>query len=1445
MTKIKNIFTFLKEFNELSNPVISEISKHKWSLNLSTIPNIAEIKPNFHNVLPQSFYLEVTRPTIEQCPTLPALLEGWVKSTWKNANVKQVEVIEKVTKKHFDENKKIVVTEEFFSSSEQRVLALESWKIERNQWISGESSKVKGLDLYNKLFTLHSEIKKSAESVELILGDGLLRWNVDNRMINHPVVLQKVSLDFNPSKPSFTISSYENHNVELYGSLLRSIPSINQNIIAEKIRSLTEESFELYKDDRTAKLINSLINIIDKKGEISTEKNEISGIAKIYSEPTLFLRKRNLGFASFIEETIADIESNPEQPIPGFFNTLTGDYSDVATNSDVWNNITAASNTLLTLPSNNEQLKIISTLNSNDAVIVQGPPGTGKTHTIANLIGHLLSEGKSVLVSSHTEKALTVLKDKIYKDPNNVDLNLQKLCIRLLSSTSHNDEMDESINEIADRSTSIDLHLSDEKIARLRMERAELIQQLQAHSKKLIRAHHAECEKASYNDGFFTQIDAGKFLQKGTGLYDYFTGASKHPTVGMPLRREELEFLYSSTELVSPEDEKLLFKPLPSLNNMFSSEDFEAIINEIVNLQSISMQDEKNVTVTISIEEISQLFPNVKKLLTKIDMLSEIEKAILNKALGDKMYIEIWNSVLKKVKQFQTSYIEYRGLALEDTIEIDDDFINSQSLSTVQEIIQSGKDKPIGRFFVKNDWKQIRDAILINGQKIELRKDFINAQKTIAFKIEKKETAKQVAGLLSEVVDVNSELVSSTMMNPSQVEHAITFYELECEKYIDNIGSTIIFDNETNHYLPSKVQSFDMLIDTLKAYCQILHFKLVETKLNHHKEELRKYYDSLSQFKEREVLVKLVNAVKDQDAKRYAEEFDKLSKLLEKHEIVKKRVQLFKRIQAIAPSIATQIASREGIHNSSTPPDYFMEAWKHFQFRNQLEMIERHDIEGIQVKIDELNARILQNARALAVEKAWFEKVKNQTDRQNQALQGWRSTIKQIGKGTGKNAPLLKAKAKELIPECQSAIPVWIMPLNSVFETFHPAKNKFDVIIIDEASQANILSLAALYLAKKVVIVGDDEQVSPDAVGIGTDEVNNLANAHLINIPNNHLFNPQTSLYDLAKTAGFKPTMLTEHFRSLPDIIEFSNSLSYNGRIKPLRESSATSISPAVVEYPVENATRSGNKVNELEANHIVSIIQDMITNKAYDGQTIGVISMLGNEQSAVIEKKLQSAIDPIEFEARKIQCGTPSQFQGDERDVIIMTLVDSPNENGTTLRLMSSDGNNNRYKKRYNVAASRARNQLWVVHSLNPNVDLKHDDLRLQMINYTRKQGQIDNHTSQICITPFVTELFEQLETRGYSAVQDYKAGAYNIDIVVSFNNNKVAIECVSHEPTSEYLLEGELRKKAILKELGWNFIRLKGSDYYQNPEAAIERILSKLHEFGVSPASGVHIYQ
>ena len=100
---------------------------------------------------------------------------------------------------------------------------------------------------------------------------------------------------------------------------------------------------------------------------------------------------------------------------------------------------------LLSKPANPEQVRIAQRLEQHGSVLVQGPPGTGKTHTIANLIGHLLAQGKSILVTSHTSKALRVVRDQVVPQ-------LRPLCVSVLDSdVESRKQLESSVDEIVSR----------------------------------------------------------------------------------------------------------------------------------------------------------------------------------------------------------------------------------------------------------------------------------------------------------------------------------------------------------------------------------------------------------------------------------------------------------------------------------------------------------------------------------------------------------------------------------------------------------------------------------------------------------------------------------------------------------------------------------------------------------------------------------------------------------------------------------------------------------------------------------------------------------------------------------------------------------------------------------------------------------------------------------
>jgi very-short-patch-repair endonuclease len=203
------------------------------------------------------------------------------------------------------------------------------------------------------------------------------------------------------------------------------------------------------------------------------------------------------------------------------------------------------------------------------------------------------------------------------------------------------------------------------------------------------------------------------------------------------------------------------------------------------------------------------------------------------------------------------------------------------------------------------------------------------------------------------------------------------------------------------------------------------------------------------------------------------------------------------------------------------------------------------------------------------------------------------------------------------------------------------------------------------------------------------------------------------------------------------------------------------------------------------------------------------------------------------------MQCGNSAQFQGDERDVMFLSMVDSsPADPPLTLR---SEGYQGMYKKRFNVAASRARDQMWVVHSLDPSRDLKPDDLRYRLIKHAENPNslveEIERKTS-MTESEFERQVVSRLIEAGFTVEPQWKVGAYRIDMVVGTRESRVAVECDGdrwHPPEKS---ADDMARQALLERLGWRrFIRLRGSEYFRNPDEAIRRLIERLRALGVQP--------
>ena len=371
---------------------------------------------------------------------------------------------------------------------------------------------------------------------------------------------------------------------------------------------------------------------------------------------------------------------------------------------------------------------------------------------------------------------------------------------------------------------------------------------------------------------------------------------------------------------------------------------------------------------------------------------------------------------------------------------------------------------------------------------------------------------------------------------------------------------------------------------------------------------------------------------------------------------------------------------------------------------------------GIRQQIDLSQQRISRGLQELGASRAWEHVLSRLKPEQREHLIAWRLAVKKIGKGTGKYAAQYRKEARDHLDYCRGAIPAWVMPIYRVAETTKPAPNLFDVAIIDEASQSGPEALFLQYIARKIVVVGDDQQISPESVGLDRGAVDALRQRYIADLPHWDAMGVDNSFFDQAQIRFAGRIRLREHFRCMPEIIQFSNTLCYQAEpLIPLRQYGSQRLKPVLARHVADGyAKGTGDRiVNQPEAEAIVEQIAKCLTDPAYEGKSFGVICLQGNAQANLIRDLLMDRIGAQKMQVRGIVCGNPYAFQGDERDVIFLSLVAATNEE-RRIGVLSKESD----KRRFNVGASRARDQMWLFHSVTPD-DLSSLCLRRQLLEY------------------------------------------------------------------------------------------------------------------------------
>jgi len=1437
--RIRRIFQFLDAYVQLRNPVVRQISEQPWVLWLRDLPASPSVSRPDPEKPEERFIFKVRRPTATPCPRPPQELEAWLAPGWDQLGTepRARESLEEGGKPRFDDER-------------GRTKAFERWKAERTAWERAERPERAALELFDRLYALHGQIEREAEKIELLVGDGILHWRVEEGAIHHPILLKRIELAFNPGVPEFTLAETDNVP-ELYTALFSTSRKVDGRMLQNRIEEIERHFYHPLDPEATAYLKGVLGSLGGGELVAAKDLEGESDAPRIVRDPVLFARLRTIGVGSTIKSILEDIETAESFP-PSLMRIagVNGHHDSVdASPAEAFH---APANedaeVLFAKEANIEQLNLAKQLGDSGAVIVQGPPGTGKTHTIANLIGHLLAKGKSILVTSHTTKALRVLRDQAHPD-------IQPLCVSVLDSDVRGrQELEISVSKISERLSRDDSGDLSRVAQDREKQRAALIGELRELRERLRAAVGAEYREIDVGAQAFEPSQAARRIAAGRGAHDWIPAPAVR--VGEPpLSEGELGRLYGSNGMLTQGEERELHLSVPETAELLTPVQFTDAVEGIARhgpyARKLREDLWSDIERSLETRELGRLLGQIDKALEFVTSAENWRLHVVNAGIAGGADTEPWRALIEQLNRARNLSAQGSNLILKHGPLVTREFCNDAGLAIIDEILRHlGDGGRLGgvQLMLNPRWKALKKSARV-GDVEPFRAEHFEAlrasirlalmRRELLARWERQMTALGAAG--ADQLGEEPERICAQFL--PQLEDALNWYPQLLKPAIEGLKLMGFNWERLLREVAPPLEAVGELRRLERAVRQLLQpvvrARLARQLVAENEALLARLKPALSKHPHDHdgVVGDLLEAVRKSDIDLYRRGFARLAELNAKKQTLADRLALLARLEAAAPVWATAIRSRDGRHGGTALPGDLAEAWLWRQLSDELAERQKQGPAAIQARIEELAAKLREVTVELIEARAWGNQLRKAA-KYRQSLIGWLDTQRRLGAKSGEKARVaeLIAESRKLMSESQAAVPVWIMPLVRIYENFDVRRTRFDVVIIDEASQCGLEGLIALYLGRQVVIVGDHEQVSPDSFGMEQAPVERLIKMILKGIPNSHLYDGKLSVYDLGRQAFGDTIRLIEHFRCVPEIIQFSNELSYNGDIRPLRESSAGGLEPAVVPWRVSGG-RDGH-VNREETLAVASLVLAMCRHEAYRSKTLGVISLLAEQQAFAIDQLLRRHLPPAEYERRRIICGNAAQFQGDERDVMVLSIVDGPKDE-SPLALRQA-GANDMFKKRYNVAASRARDQMWVVHSLDSRTDLKPGDLRRRLIEHALDPASAMHKLEEGAARPgseFERRVAAELSARGYRVAPQWKVGKYRIDLVVLGAKSRLAIECDGDRYLPLEKIPEAMARQAVLERLGWKFERIRGSEFLVDPERALAPVLARLASLEIAP--------
>jgi hypothetical protein len=441
-------------------------------------------------------------------------------------------------------------------------------------------------------------------------------------------------------------------------------------------------------------------------------------------------------------------------------------------------------------------------------------------------------------------------------------------------------------------------------------------------------------------------------------------------------------------------------------------------------------------------------------------------------------------------------------------------------------------------------------------------------------------------------------------------------------------------------------------------------------------------------------------------------------------------------------------------------------------------------------------------------------------------------------------------------PMVQRIKPVLLMSPISIAQYLPPGAATFDLLVIDEASQVRPEeALGAIARCRQIVVVGDQKQLPPtsffDRIS-GSDEEDYGDEGEEVKTAS---ATDMESVLTLCEARGLNPAMLEWHYRSRdPSLIMVNNAEFYDHRLilppSPVQNDPEFGLGfrrvPGVYTSRSRGTGRPGT--NRVEAEAVVAAVAEHARTRP--DLSLGVVAF-SKAQSDMLTEVLELARrqDPVldaflrEGRAEDVFVKNIENVQGDERDVILISVGYGPAEPGGRLASMSfGPVNGEGGERRLNVLFSRARTRCLVFCSFDPgDIDLNRvtrDGPRVfkRFLEFA-KSGQMAQPevTGELADSPFESDVADQVRRLGYPCDHQVGSAGFKIDLGVRHPDRPgryiLAVECDGATYHSAlWARERDRLRQDVLEGLGWRFHRIWSTDWFHRRAAEIDRLQAAL---------------